>query len=58
MAPANTLPASVQRKKGRLYAVIQTKKRKKQTGLALSGSSGRKQQIQSQQSLPRGGQTV
>lgn len=58
MGTQNTLAASVQPKKGRLYAVIQVKKRQSKSSLALPRFARRHRKIQGQQSIQGGGEKV
>ena len=57
MNAATTLAASVQAKKGRLYAVIQVRENGR-TKPVWRATAGERQQIKGEQSLPRGGASL
>lgn len=58
MNAATTLAASVQAKKGRLYAVIQVRENDRTKPVWRAGTAGECQQIKGEQSLPRGGASL
>ena len=58
MGTQNTLAASVQPKKGRLYAVIQVKENGKSKAVWRSLGARRHRKIQGQQSIQGGGEKV
>lgn len=59
MNAMTTLAASVQAKKGRLYAVIQVRENGRTKPVwACAGAARKRQQIKGEQSLPRGGASL
>ena len=58
MNAATTLAASVQAKKGRLYAVIQVRENGRTKPVWRAGIARERQQIKGEQSLPRGGTSL
>lgn len=58
MNSATTLAASVQAKKGRLYAVIQVRENGRTKPVWRARIARERQQIKGEQSLPRGGASL